>query len=339
MAALLLGCSHFDYTLARRTEIDTKIAAARTETESRLKLLNDQQLGLLQQSIATHEARAQAAADYLFKGSVVGSMLKTPTRPEQVMTQSINQTSAQLPPATPAAQAAAFKALQTELDEAKVTTEQLKAQYEKELGVARAEGAAKAQALEETTVKLRQIDAQRVEVLTKANQTEQALQAVKDKVQDAALADKMREAANAKSVQAIKIRFSTITGILALLCAAGAVYLPVFRGKMAGAAAVFAVATGAIWFVEAWMIAVGVGVGIAALAGWAVRNHYIESKAASNVYRAIQSIKDTAKDDYNRVVKPQLDEWMTKYDTKGNKVPDAAAIAHVDKVLMATEAK
>lgn len=339
IALMATSCGHLDYTVTKRSTIDGQIAAARAETEAKLAALNTQQTGLLQRTIAEMTARDQRAADYLFKGSATFATLKAPTRPEMVMGQSISQTAAQLPAATPEAQAAAFKALQTELDEAKTSTETLRVQYEKELGVARAEGAASQAAVKELATKVAEVEQARVTVLTKAGQIERDLQAAKDKVQDAALASKTEEAARAKSVQAIKMRFSSITGVLTLLCIAGAIYSPVFKRQMGIAAVALAVVTAAIWYVEGWMIAVAVGVAVVVLIAWAAKNHYVESKAASNVYHAIQSIRDTASDDYERVVKPKLTEWMTTYTKDGKTVPDQAAIAHVDEVLKATGAK
>ena len=322
--------------MTKHSAIDAKIAAARVETQTRLDALKVQEVTLLNQTVATHAAREQAAADYLFKGSVVFGGLKPEliSRPTLVMGQSIQQTAAQLPPATAAAQAAAFKALQTELDETKVSTEALRAQYEQELGKARADGEAKAKALVDLKAKADAIDAERVTVLTKARETDAALQDAKDKVQDRETADARRAAEEAKSVQAMKLRFSSIVGALALLCVAGAIWSPVYKEKMGIAAVVLGLATVAIWYIQGWMIAIAVGTVIVGLVGWAAKNHYIESKAATNVFRAVQAIKDTSKEDYDRVLKPQLQQWMTIYDKKtGKNVPDHAAIAHVDERL------
>lgn len=333
------GCTMAGYTLAKRDSIDKAIAAARADTETKLTTLNEQKIKALQDTIAAHEAREQGASDYLFKGAVTFSTLKQDqiSRPTLVMGQSIQQTSAQLPPATALAQAKVFKDLQTELDETKVSTEVLKAQYEKELGIARAEGEAKAKALVELDTKVKTVEAEKAKVLGQALTTEKTLQAAKDEIQNKQLADKTREAEQAKSVQAIKLKMSAITGLLALLCLAGAIYSPVFKDRFGLAAAILSLATVAIWYVEGWMVAIALGVSLLVLVAWAAHNHYIESKAATGVYRAVQSIKDTAKDDYDRILKPKLDQWITTYDKKtGEAVPDKAAIDHIDKVLMAT---
>lgn len=334
---ILGGCSTWhDLTITKRSTIDSQIVAARAETETKLKALENQQTDILRQIVTVHEAREQAAADSLFKGQVVYSSLKLAdiSRPTMVMGQSIQQTATQLPPATAAAQAAAFKALQTELDETKVTTEALRTQYEAELGRARTDGETKTQALIAAKAKIDAIETERVNVLTKARETDATLQATKDKIQDKDTADARRAAEEAKNVQTIKIRMSSIVGGLALLCLAGAIWSPVMKEKFGLGAAILGLASVAIFYIQGWMVALTVGLLIAILIAWAAKNHYIESKTATNLIHAVQEVKDRATDDYNRVLRPHLTEWMKKYDKSGNKVVDQSVIDHVDQVLM-----
>ncbi len=340
LLCVLAGCSTLgDYTLAKRSNIDAQIATARAATETQLKAINDQQVSLLRDKVGALESREQGAADYLFKGSAVAATLKTPSRPELVMGQSIQQTATQLPPATAAAQTKAFNDLKTELDETRISADALRAQYETELGKARAEGAAKEVAVKDLTTKLDQVDKDRVAVLTKANATEVELGDKRKALSDAALAAKAKEADDAKSVQALKLKMSSITGILTLLCIAGAIWSPVFKQQLGLGAVVFAVVTGAIWYVTGPMIAAAVAIAVLGLVLWAVKNHYLASKTLSNVVHAVQEVKTTAKADYDRVLAPALASWQTTYDKGGNTVPDQAAIAHVDAVLMSTGAK
>ena len=332
------GCSLLttDYTITKRSAIDEKIAAARVESESKLNELNQKQVATLNQTIASHVQREQTAADYLFKGLAVSGTLKSPTRPEMVMGQSIQQTSAYLPPATPAAQVATLKALQIELDEAKISAEALKTQYEQELNVARATGEAKAKELQELNTKLQTIETERVEVLTKASKIERDLQETKDKIQDTSLAQQKLETERAKSVQAIKVKLSAIVGGLALLCVAGAIWSPIGKSKFGLAAVILGLTTAAIWYVQPWHVALGAGIALFGLIGWAVKNGYIENRAATNTYRAIQRVKEKSKDEYDRLLKPELAAWQTTYTSDGKTVPDAAAIQHIDKVLKET---
>jgi len=338
--ALIAGCSQIPYTVAKRSEIDSQIEAARKQTTEQLAVISRREQDALLAKMGTLETQRQVAANHLFKGLVVGGGLKTPTRPEMVMNQSIQQTATELPPATAAAQLAALTDLRRELDEARVSADELRAQYEKELGVARAEGAARAAKVVELDTKLKEAAAEKETVLGDALTKERALQAAKDLVQDKELAiqtakteEAEKDVERAKSVQAIKVKMSAVTGGLALLCIAGCIWSPLWKQKFAVGAVVFGVATAAIWYVQPWHIAIAVGLALLGLTIWAVKNHYIESRAATNVYRGIQSIKDRSKEEYDKVVRPALETWNTVYDKDGKPIPDEAAIKHIDKVL------
>ncbi len=336
----LSACQLGDYTVARRSAIDKEIATARAETTAHLQILNDQQLSLLRQSIAAHEAREQGAADYLFKAAVTFGTLKAPvSRADMVMGQSIQQTAAQLPPASTAAQVKTFHDLQTELDETKVSTDALRAQYDAQLTQARAEGATKDKALTDIASALKHVDEEKVAVLTKAKDTEAQLSDKRKAVDEAVIAAKTKEAEDAKSTQAIRVKLSAIVGGLSLLCLAGAIWSPVWKPKFGAACALLALVAVGIWWVQPWHVALVVAVGVLAIGLWAVKNHYIESKAATATYQALQSVKDTAGADYDRLIKPALTEWQSKYLKDGTIVPDKAIEAHIDQRLMQVNAK
>jgi hypothetical protein len=314
---LATGCSHFDYTVARRSAIDKEIAEARAETTNQLKILNDRELGLLKDTIKQLQARQQAASDYLFKATVTFSTLKTPTRPEMVMGQSVNQTATQLPPATAEAQAATLKALQTELDETKVSTEALRAQYETELGKARAEGAAKAQALSDLGTKLADVDKDRVKALEAARTKEADLQAAKDKVQDAALAAKTKEAENAKHNEHVKMWLIGILLTAAAACGIGAAFVPIptLKTKLIIGAALCGGAAIAIPFIEWWMVMVAIGGCLLLVAGWVIVDYRREHGDATDTYRALNEVRQKATAEFKAVVAPILEQWHTNPDT------------------------
>ncbi len=339
LCLLCAGCQLADFTVARRSAIDAQITAARAEATAKMQTLSAQQVTLLQQTIAELNAQKQAAANYLFLGQATFSTLRTPTRPEFVMGHSIEQTAAQLPPAAPDVQAATFKQLQTDLDEAKTTNAQLQARYDTDLTAAKAEAAQKTTALSTIDAQLKQNEQDKQKVLAEAAKKEADLSDARKKLDDTTIAGQAKDLAAAKSVQALKTKLSAIVGGLGLILVLAAIYVPVFKQQTGIAAAVFLLAAVAIWYVQAWMLGVAVGVVVLILLGWMVKNHYIESKTASNVYNALNEVKTTAKADYDKVVAPALASWQTTYDKAGNPVPDHAAIAHVDSVLMASGTK
>jgi hypothetical protein len=234
-----------------------------------------------------------------------------------VMGQSINQTATQLPPATPTAQATAFKALQTELDEAKVSTELLRAQYEAELGKARTEGEAKAKALNDLGTQLAQVDKDRVKALEDARAKETALQTAKDAVQDAALAAKTKEAEGAKHSERTKMWLIGILLTAAATCGVGAAFVPIptLKTKLIIGAALCGGAALAIPFIEPWMVMVAIGGCLLLVAGWVVFDYRREHDDATDTYRALNEVKQKATAEFKAVVAPILAEWHTNPDT------------------------
>lgn len=311
----LSGCSIGGYTLAKRAELDGRIEAARAETTAKLEALRQQEVSLLNQAVAAHQSREQLAADYLFKGGAVFGTLKPDliSRATLVMGQSIQQTAAQLPPASSAAQAATFKALQTELDETKTSTEALKAQYERELGIARAEGAAKAKVLEELDTKVRAVEAEKSAALAKALTTEQSLQAAKDKVQDKDAAAARQAAADAQRNERLKLWLMGGLGVIALAAGIAAVYVPIPSVKRYGAIVAVAAAGAALAvpFIQPFHVLIGilcicVPVGLRIV--WVYKQEHGD---ATDTFRALNEVKVKAPEVFKDAVAPLLREWHT----------------------------
>ncbi len=185
--ALLTSCKTLgDYTITRHSTIDKQIAANRVQTEAAIRALNAEEVAALRKQIGTYQESLQAASNYLFKGFIVGGMIKTPTRGEMIMRQSIEQTSAQLPPATAAIQAETLVKLQTELDETRISADQLKQQYDEELNKAKTESAARATEISTLNTRLVDIEKAKTEAERVGRTKESELQTKKDEIQNAA---------------------------------------------------------------------------------------------------------------------------------------------------------
>ncbi len=335
----IIGCGSIsDLTITKKTAIDGQITAARIETETKINNLKEEEKKILQETIIKHVEKEQAASDYLFKGSVVFGSLKLDdiTRPTLIMGQSIQQTASQLPPATVTAQASVYKALQIELDEVKTTTAALKAQYELELSKARAEGEAKDKVLLELDTKVKTIEKEKTQVLAKSIVIEKDLQAKKDEVQDKSLALKTKEAEEAKNNENSKKWLMGTLLAAAFACGLGAAFLPIpqLKTKLIIGAAICGAAAVAIPFIQPWWIIVGVVICLIPVGAWMLKNYKDEHTVATNTYRAIQSVKERSKVQYDMLLKPALEEWHSKYTKKGVKVPDTAAHELIDKRLM-----
>lgn len=313
LSLLVLGCSTVPYTVIKKSEIDAQIVAARSATQLELKSLGDKQLEALNQAIAAHLSREQAAADYLFKGlAVAGTLKSSPTRPEMVMGQSIQETAAQLPAATPTAQIAALKALQTELDETKTSAETLKTQYEGQLTTARSQGEVIQQTLIAKEATLKEIEAKRVVALTDASVKEQALQAAKDKIQESDAAKLKKEAEDTKHNEKVKMWLMGVLLAAAAACGLGAAFVPIpsLKGKLIIGAAICGGAALAIPFIEPWMVMVAIVVLLIPVVAWTVKAYQTEHGDATDLMRGLNEIKTKGAAEWETLIAPVLKEWQ-----------------------------
>lgn len=335
----LTGCQTLrKLEIVNRDNIEKEIVAARAETEKKLEELRKRETESLREIILKHQIREQSASDYLFKGNVVFSGLNpdSVSRPTLIMGHSIQQTAAQLPPATPEAQSVAFKAIQLELDETKVTTQALREKYEKELGMAKAEGEQKTKAIAELETKVKDIEIEKTTVLNIALKKEQDLQAAKDKIQDKDLAESERERLAAEESEKLKRWLMAALGVIALASGAAAVFVPIPAVKQYGL--IVAVIAGglvvAIPFIKPIHVLVTILVVVIGAGLLLVKSYNKEARVATGVVRAIQEVKVNSNEEYQKILKPKLEEWLTVYDPKtGKAIPDTEAIKHIDDKL------
>lgn len=311
------GCWSTPYTLTKRSSIDAQIEAVRQQTTTQLAAISTRETETLNAKVTAIQAQQQAAADHLFKGSVVGAGLKTPTRPEMVMNQSIQQTAAQLPPATPSAQAKTLKDLQGELDESRTSNEVLRAQYEKELGAARTEGEVKAAKVKELDKQLEQTDKDRIAALNDASAKTTDLNKAKDKIQDGELAAKQKALDDAKHNETLKRWLMAGLGVIALVAGAAAVYLPIpgVKSKLTLVAIAAAILAFCVPFIEWYHVLIAVLVICTPIAIAILRDYNREHSDATDTYRALNEVKTKASTIFKTDIAPILDQWHTNPDT------------------------
>lgn len=136
---------------------------------------------------------------------------------------------------------------------------------------------------------------------------------------------------DAAAVQALKTKISVGCAVFALLCAAGAIYLPVGRGGLAALSAVTAIAGAAIWVITGEMVLYAVLVCALALIGRAIYQHNTSNKTVAALTGYLHEKGQLADTD--------LQAWMTKYVTKNGvttTTPDPAVQAVVQQQLIST---
>lgn len=136
---------------------------------------------------------------------------------------------------------------------------------------------------------------------------------------------------DAAAVQALKTKISIGCAAFALLCAAGAIYLPVGKGGLAALAAVTAIAGAAIWVITGAMVLYAVLACVLGLIGWAIYQHNASSKTVTALTSYLHEKGQLAETD--------LAAWTTKYvkhpDGTTTTVPDKAVLATINDSLTA----
>lgn len=306
---------------ALATQYEGKIAAARAEAAVATK-----------QVLADKDAQMTGAANSFYGSGVVFGSILTPTRTDLLFNNLAKEGWAAIGNRQPTVEGmqAMNVRLKAELDETKTSLSQLQSSHQAAL----AQNTALAEATRKHEVALAAAEAHVAAVEAEKGRAISAKQSELIAVQGKLIATEKGRADERAAQQAQLAKLSWGAGILAALCLAGAIWSPVFKRELGIGAIVLGLAAVSIPFVEGWMVIAGVGLALAAVVVWAARKHHIEGRAATGVYRAVQAIKDSSKDQYDAILKPKLDQWLTVYDRNGKPVPDATAQRHIDQRLM-----
>ncbi len=319
----------------KRTKVENQIDKLKQDRETALSKQASDITTAKQREYDALKGNFQSAANWTYGASLASNMKTGKTRLDDIIDYRLTTALSYGPGPTPAAIVEQNKLLREELDTAKLSNEALAKRYEDKEKEAQNARAAEAQRTKEVEA----LQTKRIETERLFAQGIEAKSNELNRVNGDLLTLKEAQLTNAKSTQAFKTKASAALGILALLCLAGTIWSPVFKSNLALAAAILGLASVSVWYIEGWMILVAVGLVFAAITVYVLRKHHIESKTATNVYRAVEAFKTEAKDQYDTLLKPKLSEWTSKYDKSGKLKPDEVAIKHIDERLRSVDAK
>lgn len=330
------GCQSIQRRLTalftNQAQTEQQIADIKKEYEGKIEAKEKEVSQAKDRVIAGKDAQMKEAANAMFGANSVFQLIPTPVRTDLMINNFVNEGWKSLGNTAPdyPTLVKINERIKKELDE-KVTTladlqaNHLKVMAENQILVDQTRTSEKA--LKEAETAQRELESKfSKELTTKQNE----LLAIKDKL----IAVEKERADEREALQALKTKISVILGIVALAALAATIYLPVFKTESGLFGAACAAAAVGIWWIQPWMCAAAVGVALVGLLLWMALKHNKETKAATGVYRAIQSIKDTSKEEYDKVIKPKLEQWITTYDKTGKAVPDKAAQQLIDQRLM-----
>lgn len=198
----------------------------------------------------------QLSANALFGAEVDFSLISNPDRPEVVINTNVQIAASFLPPPTNTAIQTALVNARKEFDlkqttDADLTKKLQDAQNQAQVLVAQQKNA------QDTITALKVTNDQ---ILNNADDKINTIQASKDTTEKNLLSSQQQTIANAQDVEKLKEKIMWATGILALLCIAAAIWVPVFKTESIEGAVLMGFITVSIPYIQGWMIGAAGGV-------------------------------------------------------------------------------
>lgn len=331
---LLGGCSYLssvqrglDKVTGAQARKEKELAAVRSEYDGKIEANTKALTAAKEEQVGALKGQIQGAASSLYGADAVFRTVVTPTRPELVTNNLVNEAWTALGRVQPtyAAMQAMNARLKDDLDAAKTSLADLQRNHQtavsenQKLSDAAKAAADKVAALERAKADMetdyrKQLDAKQGDLVRLAN--------------DKAALEKERSD-NAAAIHAMKLKLSMIAGGLALLCVAGVIYSPVGKGGLAIFGAVCGLASVGIWYITGPVILAAVAVAVVVAAGYGLYQHHASDKTVTALTGYLHEKGQLAEAD--------LQAWMTRYikhkDGTVTTVPDPTVRAVVNDKL------
>lgn len=223
--------------------------------------------------------------------------------------------------------------LKKELDEKKVTNEQLKKDHDKVVKQNEGLVSATTKATTELNDKKKEYDGLVKEKDDKISDLGKRI----EKANDVIIAAENQRANEQEAIERMKTKLMWACGIGALIATIGSIYSPVGKKGLMIIAVVLGGATVAIPFIEGWMVLTVVGVIIAVIIGKWLFDHNVSETSNDNLVNAIEDTKqELANSDAAKTLKSNLAAWNTKYVKVAGKtieVQDDSIEKHIEGKL------
>ena len=330
---LLAGCgTGLTNLVITKNQKEKEIAELRVKHEAELKAKVVETEQAKDKVIEVKDKQITAGANAFYAADLTFKTIISPTRTDLITNNYVNEGWTAMGKRNPDADTIAKinERLKNELDETKTSFAQLKVTHD-------AKVIENQKLVDESKLwqdKLTKLEKEKNETIASQAKIIDLKQTQIIDTSNKIIALEKERADRAADIAATKAKMAMIVGALALACVAGAIWSPVFKEKLGMGAAVLGIIAVGILYIQAWHVMLVGGVLGLGLIGWAAWDHFKEKEAATDVYRAIQSIKTKAKDKYDEFLKPELQQWVTKYDKQGRLKPNSRAENHIDKRLI-----
>jgi hypothetical protein len=329
-----------------KSKVERQIADLQAGFQQKLEQSNRNIITAKDEVIAGKDAQEQAATDALYGQSLVFASLVEPTRTDLILKNLSEEAWQALGRRMPSYQKMVEmnERIARELDEAKTSLEDLKRTHDAVI----AQNAKLSDATQAALDKAAAAERAKNELKDAYERQVTDLQARLNAYNDKILALEKARADSVAARHAMMTKLSMGFGAIAAICIIGAVFLPVGKWQLAITAAVSLFCSVAIWYLTGLVIACIAGAGLIAGVLFGIYQHRQKEKAlsaalereksaATDVYRAIQRVKENNPEAYATAVKPELVEAHLKYETAADgtikKVEDPDRVAFIDARL------
>jgi hypothetical protein len=329
----LVGCENTPYI--KKTTLENKITEMVAARDLAVKEAVGEVVVKKDTEILVIKQNSQYASDWLYGTRLGLDMFEPKNRLWDITSSRLNSGIAYLPPPSREALVEQVKTLKEELDETKVSNEELNSRYNKEKENAIAALKLQEEKSLEAAAAVKKLAEVELEWEKKLSGAKSELIDLQNVIQ--ANSDEQKRQDEWRRAQIMKMMY--VTGALSLAALVGAIFVPVMKRELGLLAAILGGVTVALPFITPFYMAIVFGSVFVIVLGMIARKFFISNKSEKAVYRAIQEMKTANPEEYKKLLAPKLSNWTGKYDKDGEVAEDKTITTHIDKILIETEAK
>lgn len=302
----LTGCSTvFNKAgYVKKEQVEQQIAQLKVDRESAVSTREKEISYAKDQLLKQVKDNFQETSNYLYGAKLASDFKANKLRIDNLIDYRLNTAISFAPAPTAKAIQEQMVVLRQELDEARVTNEDLKKKYDAKVQQA---DLAKADELKKEA-QITQKEREKTEQVAFYTAAIEKKQLEYNKVNDDLITKEAQRADKAQSEESLKKTLIYILAALGALCAVGAYFLRSIECVI-GAAVCIGLAM-AIPLIKPWMVITGLISAIVILSIPFIKKYLDEKDMADRSIGAVQEIRNESEMLYQKKIKPKLDDWF-----------------------------
>jgi hypothetical protein len=320
------------------SNFEKKIKEIENKQKIELKAATETVLTSKNNQIKQIEKNFELAMTALYGGRLAFSLLEKDSRAWKIANNRFGEAAAYGPAPSREGLIEQAKLLQEELDETKISNEELAKRYNE--SIARADEAVAAQKQKELEAVQKQKELENL----KESHSSEIINLQKKAIDDQNLAmseleNKLKNEHN-QAIERSKRWAAGIVGGISLACLAGAIFSPLFKDKLGLLAGILGGVAIGILFLTPLMVGMALAFIMLVVGIIVVIKFGKAEKVNNNLINAMQEIKEVEPDVYEKSVKNRLIDWNSKYKKirgKIEKVKDMGVEKYIESKLINKE--